>query len=97
MLPLSEYWYRKLLLIAIVLGVGGGLIALAYSGFTEFGTDLSLRRADLRSLVWKVVVDSRCVRAELFSSRSSGGFGTCPMRFQGPSRWPVAAGSIPQT
>jgi H+/Cl- antiporter ClcA len=37
MLPLSEAWYRKLMVAAVVLGVGGGVIALVYSGFTNFG------------------------------------------------------------
>lgn len=37
MLPLSEVWYRKLLVAALVLGVGGGVIALVYSGVTNFG------------------------------------------------------------
>jgi H+/Cl- antiporter ClcA len=37
MLPLSEEWYRKLMVAALVLGVGGGVIALVYSGVTNFG------------------------------------------------------------
>jgi H+/Cl- antiporter ClcA len=37
MLPLSEAWYRKLLVAALVLGVGGGAVALIYSGVTNFG------------------------------------------------------------
>ena len=40
MLPLTEPWYRRLLVVALILGVGGGLIALAYSGVTTFGIDL---------------------------------------------------------
>jgi hypothetical protein len=32
MLSLSEEWYRKLMVAALVLGVGGGVIALVYSG-----------------------------------------------------------------
>jgi H+/Cl- antiporter ClcA len=40
MLPLSEAWYRKLLVAALVLGVGGGVVALVYSGITNFGIDL---------------------------------------------------------
>jgi H+/Cl- antiporter ClcA len=36
-LPLSESWYRKLLVAALVLGVAGGAIALVYSGVTNFG------------------------------------------------------------
>jgi H+/Cl- antiporter ClcA len=39
MLPLSEPWYRRLLLAALVLGVAGGVIALVYSGVTGFGID----------------------------------------------------------
>ena len=39
MLPLSEAWYRKLLAAALVLGVAGGVIALVYSGVTNFGID----------------------------------------------------------
>ncbi|MCJ7780799.1 MAG: chloride channel protein [Acidimicrobiia bacterium] len=34
---MSEVWYRKLLVAALVLGVGGGVIALVYSGVTNFG------------------------------------------------------------
>jgi hypothetical protein len=37
MLSLSEEWYRKLMVAALVLGVGGGVIALVYSGVTNFG------------------------------------------------------------
>jgi H+/Cl- antiporter ClcA len=37
MLPLSEAWYRKLVVAAVVLGVGGGVVALVYSGVTNFG------------------------------------------------------------
>jgi H+/Cl- antiporter ClcA len=37
---LSETWYRKLLATAIILGAGGGVIALLYSGVTNFGIDL---------------------------------------------------------
>jgi H+/Cl- antiporter ClcA len=40
MLPLSEAWYRKLLVAALVLGLGGGVVALVYSGITNFGIDL---------------------------------------------------------
>jgi H+/Cl- antiporter ClcA len=40
MLPLSEAWYRKLLVAALVLGVGGGVVALVYSGVTNFGIKL---------------------------------------------------------
>ncbi len=39
MLPLSEARYRRLLLAAVALGVGGGLIALAYSSVTTWGID----------------------------------------------------------
>ena len=39
MLPLSEAWYRKLLAAALVLGAAGGVIALVYSGVTNFGID----------------------------------------------------------
>ena len=39
MLPLSETWYRKLLAATLVLGVAGGVIALVYSGVTNFGID----------------------------------------------------------
>jgi H+/Cl- antiporter ClcA len=39
-LPLTEHWYRRLLVVALILGVGGGVIALAYSGVTTFGIDL---------------------------------------------------------
>jgi H+/Cl- antiporter ClcA len=39
-LPLSEAWYRRLLVVALALGVGGGLAAVIYSWFTGFGTDL---------------------------------------------------------
>lgn len=39
-LPLAEAWYRRLLVVALFLGVGGGLAAVAYMWFTGFGTDL---------------------------------------------------------
>ena len=37
---MTQPWYRRLLLIAFVLGIGGGVAALVYSGFTGFGTSL---------------------------------------------------------
>jgi len=37
---MAQAWYRRLLAVALVLGGGGGVAALAYSGFTGFGTDL---------------------------------------------------------
>jgi H+/Cl- antiporter ClcA len=37
---MAQGWYRRLLVVALVLGVGGGVAALVYSGFTGFGTDL---------------------------------------------------------
>jgi H+/Cl- antiporter ClcA len=39
-LPLAEAWYRRLLVVALLLGVGGGLAAVVYIWFTGFGTDL---------------------------------------------------------
>lgn len=39
-LPLAEAWYRRLLVVALFLGVGGGLAAVAYMWFTGSGTDL---------------------------------------------------------
>lgn len=38
-LPLAEQWHRRLLVLALVLGVGGGIAAVVYSEFTGFGTD----------------------------------------------------------
>ena len=40
MLPVSEAWYRRLLGLALVLGIGGGAAALLYSGVTGYGTNL---------------------------------------------------------
>jgi len=40
MQAMSETWYRRLLVLALVLGGGGGIAALVYSGFTGFGLDL---------------------------------------------------------
>ncbi len=40
MLPIADQWYRRLLAAALVLGVAGGLFALAYSGLTTAGIDL---------------------------------------------------------
>ncbi len=37
MLPIAEQWYRRLLAMALVLGVAGGLFALFYSGLTTTG------------------------------------------------------------
>ena len=37
MLPLADQWYRRLLALALALGVAGGLFALAYSGLTTTG------------------------------------------------------------
>ena len=39
-LPMSEPLYRRLLLVAVVVGVGGGVVGLVYSAFTGFGQDL---------------------------------------------------------
>ena len=39
-IPLAEPWYRRLLVVAIVLGVAGALAAVVYTWFTGFGTDL---------------------------------------------------------
>lgn len=39
-LPISEPWYRQLVVLALLLGVGGGIAALVYSGVTGFGTGL---------------------------------------------------------
>ena len=39
MLPLSQGWYRKLIVAALLLGIGGGVVALVYSGFTGLGTN----------------------------------------------------------
>lgn len=39
MLPVSNSWYRRLLALALLLGVVGGASALVYSGVTEFGID----------------------------------------------------------
>jgi H+/Cl- antiporter ClcA len=40
MLPTSEAWYRGLLVAAVLFGLAGAGIALAYSGVTEAGIDL---------------------------------------------------------
>jgi len=40
MLPVTEGWYRRLLLGALLLGGAGAVFALAYSGVTEAGMDL---------------------------------------------------------
>jgi H+/Cl- antiporter ClcA len=40
MLPVSEPWYRRLLLFALIIGAGGGVAALVYSAVTGFGLDL---------------------------------------------------------
>ena len=37
MLPIADQWYRRLLALALALGVAGGLFALAYSGLTTAG------------------------------------------------------------
>jgi hypothetical protein len=39
MLPLNESWYRRHLLAAVVLGIAGGFVALAYSIVTRWGID----------------------------------------------------------
>ena len=39
-LPLDDTWYRRLLVLALVLGVGGGFAAVLYMWFTGIGTDL---------------------------------------------------------
>ena len=39
MLPISDQWYRRLLALALVFGLAGGLFALAYSGLTTAGID----------------------------------------------------------
>jgi len=40
MLPVSESWYRRLLLLALVIGVGGGVAALIFSVVTGVGLDV---------------------------------------------------------
>ena len=40
MLPVANPLYRRLLLVALILGVAGGFIGLVYSAFTGFGNDL---------------------------------------------------------
>ncbi len=37
MLPIADQWYRRLLAVAVALGVAGGLFALVYSGLTTTG------------------------------------------------------------
>jgi H+/Cl- antiporter ClcA len=37
MLPLGKSWYKRLLLLALVLGGGGGVLALAFNGITGAG------------------------------------------------------------
>ena len=39
-LPIEDSWYRRLLVLSIALGVGGGVAAVLYSEFTGFGTNL---------------------------------------------------------
>jgi hypothetical protein len=40
MLPLADIWYRRLLLVSLLLGVAGAAIALGFSGSTLAGVDL---------------------------------------------------------
>jgi hypothetical protein len=47
---MAQAWYRRLLVVALVLGVGGGVAALGYSAFTGFGQDLFF--GDLTSDPW---------------------------------------------
>lgn len=39
MLPLTEHWYRRQLLVAVGLGVFGGVFALAFSAVTKWAVD----------------------------------------------------------
>ena len=39
-LPVQDGWYRRLLILSVALGVGGGVAAVLYSEFTGFGTGL---------------------------------------------------------
>ena len=39
-LPVEDAWYRRLLTLSIVLGVGGGVAAVLYTEFTGLGTSL---------------------------------------------------------
>lgn len=49
-LPVSEAWYRRLLVLALVIGVGGGVSALVFSAVT--GVGLSLFFGDPTSELW---------------------------------------------
>lgn len=40
LLPVSEAWYRRLLVLALVIGAGGGVVALVFSAVTGYGLDL---------------------------------------------------------
>jgi hypothetical protein len=42
MLPLEKPWYQKLLVLALVLGVAGGVWALIFMGIVNTGTGLFL-------------------------------------------------------
>ncbi len=57
MLPLEKPWYRSLLLLALLLGAAGGVLALVFNGITVRGIDFFFGAARHRLVVGQLVVD----------------------------------------